>query len=334
VAENSGGPHTLKYGVTANHVLGLTVVLPDGEIVTLGSDAGGGPGLDLVGVFTGSEGTFGIATEIVVRLTRTPRAVRTFLGIYDSVDAASETVSAIIRAGIVPAAMELIDRLSIRAVEAHMKVGYPEDAEAVLLVELDGTELEVGPLAERVEEICRGSGAREVQVAADEETRARLWKGRKQALGAVGKICRAYYTHDGVVPRSKLPEALRRIYAIGERHGFRIAAICHAGDGNLHPLVLFDPDDPDEAARAKQAGEEILETCLDLGGTITGEHGVGLEKREMIGKLFSEDDLDQMRRVRAVFDPEGRANPDKIFPLGSGCGELRGARPPKTGGWV
>jgi len=334
VAENSGGPHTLRYGVTTNHVLGLELVLPSGELVRTGGPTGDGPGYDLTGLVVGCEGTFGIVTEVTVRLTPDPPAVRTFLGVYDTVDDASETVSALIRAGIVPAAMELIDNLAIRAVEAHLHVGFPEDAAAVLLIEIEGLEVELGPAAERIETLCRGHRAREVRVAEDEGTRQRLWKGRKQALGAIGKIARAYYTHDGVVPRSRLPEALRRTAEIGRRHGLRVAHVCHAGDGNLHPMLLYDPDSPDEVERVHAAGAEVLRACVELGGALTGEHGIGQEKRDCIGWLYDEHDLDQMRRVREVFDPDGRCNPGKIFPTGARCGEIVAARGAKTGGWL
>lgn len=334
VAENSGGPHTLKYGVTTNHVLGLEVVLPDGRLLHTGALRSQPDPLDLTGMFVGSEGTFGIATQVMVRLLTLPEAVRTFLAIYDTVEAASQTVSAILRAGIVPAAIELIDRLAIAAVEAHLKVGFPQDAAAVLLLEIEGIAAEQTVLAPRVIEICRQHGARRVDEAADEAQRLAFWKGRKQALGALGKLARAYYTHDGVVPRDRLPEALQAIAAIGQEFGLRIANVAHAGDGNLHPLLLFDPDDAGEVARVKQAGARILTVCLELGGALTGEHGIGLEKRELMQSAFSAADLDQMQRVRQVFDPAGLCNPGKLFPTGGACGEIGVARRDRTGGWV
>ncbi len=334
VAENSGGPHTLKYGVTTNHVLALTVVLPNGEVAHLGSITGDAPGLDLVGLFVGSEGTFGIATEITVRLLPAVESVRTFLAVYDSVAAASETVSAILRAGIVPAALELMDNAAIRAVEAHLKVGFPIDAAAVLLIEIEGRTDEQSLLAPRLLEICRSSGAREVQEAADELQRAALWKGRKQALGALGKLAPAYYTHDGVVPRSKLPQALEAIAEIGVRHRLRVANVCHAGDGNLHPLLLFDPDNHDEVGRVKAAGAEILALCVALGGALTGEHGIGLEKQQLMPLAFEPHELEQFERVRAVFDVEKLRNPGKLLPQGARCGEMLQARRLKHGGWL
>ncbi len=334
VAENSGGPHTLRHGVTTNHVLGLEVVLPSGELLRTGRPNGDAPGYDLTGLFVGSEGTFGIATEITVRLTPDPEGLRTFLAVYDDVQDASEAVGAVLRAGIVPAALELIDNLAIRAVESHLRVGFPLDAAAVLLIEIEGAEPELDPLAEDIVRICREQRAREIRKAADERTRAQLWKGRKHALGAVGKLAGAYYTHDGVVPRSRLPEALRRVSEIGSRHALRIANVCHAGDGNLHPLILYDPHDAREVERVRAAGAEILKLCVDLGGVLSGEHGIGHEKQDCMGWMFGPDDLDQMARVRRVFDPGERCNPGKVFPTGARCGEIAAVRATKTGGWV
>ncbi|ANM29407.1 hypothetical protein ABI59_07115 [Acidobacteria bacterium Mor1] len=334
IAENSGGPHTLKHGVTTNHVLALEVVLPDGEVLEIGHASGPAPGFDLTGLFVGSEGTFGIVTEATVRLIPQAAGVRTFLAVYDSIDDASETVSATLRAGIVPAAMELMDQLSIEAVESHLKVGFPRDAAAVLLIEIEGTPAELDALARRVVGICRENRCRDVQQARDEATRKRLWKGRKQALGAIGRIARSFYTHDGVVPRSKLPEMLRRIAAIGEKHGVRIANVCHAGDGNLHPMILFDPDDAEQCARVEAAGHDVLQTCVDLGGVLSGEHGIGQEKRNCMHWMFDEADLDQMRRVRQVFDPANLCNPGKVFPTGARCGEMLEHQARRTGGWL
>ncbi len=315
VAENSGGPHTLKYGVTTNHVLGLEVVLPTGEILRTGSLTGDAPGFDLTGLFTGTEGTTGIVTEATLRLTPNIQAVRTFLAVYDTVDDASETVSGVIREGIIPAAIELIDNLAIQAVEAHMKPGFPPDAAAVLLIEIDGIETELDAMAGAILAVCRANHCRDVQQARDEETRTKLWKGRKNALGALGKICKAYYTHDGVVPRSKLPEALRRIAEVAARNRLRIGNVCHAGDGSLHPVVLYDPKDAEELERAHRAGGELLKACLSLGGTLSGEHGIGLEKRDCMPWLFTPDDLDQFDRVRRAFDPKNLCNPGKKFPV-------------------
>ncbi|MGE0432971.1 MAG: FAD-binding oxidoreductase [Planctomycetota bacterium] len=331
VAENSGGPHTLKYGVTTNHILSLLVVLPDGTLLrTCCDDAG----YDLTGLFVGSEGTFGIATEIVVRLVPNPEAVRTLLAVFTTIDDASATVAGVIRAGVVPAAMELMDQLAIEAVERHIRAGFPTDAAAVLLIEIDGAAIELDDQAARIEAICRDNHARDVQHATDEATRAKLWKGRKQALGAMGKIAKAYYTHDGVVPPDRLPDALRGIADIARRHELRVANVCHAGDGNLHPLILYDPDNAAEVQRVHDAGSEILRLCVDLGGTLTGEHGIGVEKQDCMPWLFSDDDLDHMRRVRDVFDPQQICNPAKVFPTGAKCGEVRTARVLKTGGWL
>ena len=335
VAENSGGPHTLALGVTVNHVLGLQMVLPDGETLRTGSPVGDAPGFDLTGVIVGSEGTFGIVTEVTVRLVAEPAEVRTILVAFDDVDAASETVSDVIRSGLVPAAIELMDRLAVEAVERHLKVGYPSDAGAVLLIEIEGDGHEnLDARVEEIEAITARHGASASRRAADERERAALWRGRKQALGAVGKIARGYYTHDGVVPRSSLPEALRRIRALAEQHGLRVANVCHAGDGNLHPLLLFDPDDAAEVERVHACGSAILRVCLDLGGTLTGEHGVGMEKRELMSWLFDAPALDTLRRLRHAFDPQELANPAKVFPSGARCGEVTAARGARTGGWI
>jgi glycolate oxidase len=334
VAENSGGPHTLKYGVTTNHVLGLELVLPSGELLRTGGPGGDAAGYDLTGLVVGSEGTFGIVTEITVRLVPNAEAVRTFLAVYDSLSDACESVSAVIRHGIVPAAVELIDNLAIRAVEAHLAVGFPTDAAAVLLIEIDGPADELDAPARAILGICRAHGCRDVRQAGDEAARQRYWKGRKQALGALGKLSPAYYTHDGVVPRSRLPEALRRTVEIAGRHGLRIAHVCHAGDGNIHPLLLYDGDDPADVERVRAAGSEILRACTDLGGVLTGEHGIGQEKQACMSFMFDEHDLDQMQRVRRAFDPTDLCNPAKVFPTGARCGEIAGARAARMGGWV
>src|SRR5205823_4027322 len=277
VAENSGGAHCLKYGFTVNHVTGLTVVLSDGEIVHLGGKAVERPGYDLVGVFVGSEGTLGIATEITLRLVRKPEAVLTLLAAFESTDAAGGAVSGIISAGIVPAAVEMMDNLSIQAAEAAVHANYPLDAGAILLVELDGPRIEIEEQMALVEDICRGSGAASLRVAQSDEERVLMWKGRKSAFAAMGRISRDYYVQDGVIPRTALPRVLREIAALGERYGLRVANVFHAGDGNLHPLVLFDGAVPGQARRAEEMAGDILRACVDAGGSITGEHGVGLD---------------------------------------------------------
>ena len=326
VAENSGGPHTLKYGVTTNHVLGVELALPSGELVSLGGAVEDRPGYDLVGLVVGAEGTFGIVTRATLRLVRAPEAHRTLLAVFESIDAASEAVSGIIAAGIVPAALEMMDRLIIQAVEAAYRIGLPTDAGAVLLVELDGAAVGLDPQAERIAAVCRAAGVREIRVARDDAERAALWKCRKRAFGAVGRLAPNYCTQDGVVPRTRLPEIVRRIAAAAERHRLRIANVFHAGDGNIHPILLFDERDRDEVARVLAAGREILEACVALGGSLTGEHGIGVEKMAQMPLLFGPDDLRAMVRLRAVFDPEGRANPHKIFPDAKVCVETRTPR--------
>jgi glycolate oxidase len=278
VAENSGGPHTLKYGVTTNHVLGLKVVLPTGDIMHLGGPTLDTPGYDLTGLFVGSEGTFGIVTEITVRLMRKPEAVKTILGSFATIDDASNTVSGIIASGIVPAALEMMDNLTIQAVEAATGAGLPLDAGAVLLIELDGIAAGMEEDATRISEVCNQHGCLNVRVAKDEAERALLWKGRKEAFGAIGRLTPNYYTHDGVIPRTRLPEALQRLLAISRKYQLRIANVFHAGDGNLHPLVLYNEKDADELERTLKAGEDILRMCVELGGVLSGEHGIGLRR--------------------------------------------------------
>jgi glycolate oxidase len=326
VAENSGGPHTLKYGVTTNHVLGLELVLPDGDVVRLGSAAEERPGYDLVGLAVGAEGTFGVVTRATLRLTRAPEAYRTLLAVFESVDAASEAVSGIIASGIVPAALEMMDRLILGAVEAAYHLGLPTDAGAVLLVELDGPAVGLDDQMARVDSVCRAHGARELRVARDEHERAALWKARKRAFGAVGRLAPSYCTQDGVVPRTKVPDILRAIAGAAARHRLRIGNVFHAGDGNIHPILLFDERDADEVARVLAAGREILEACIALGGSVTGEHGIGVEKIGQMPLLFSPDDLLAMTALRAVFDPAQRANPHKIFPDAKVCVETRAPR--------
>ena len=326
VAENSGGPHTLKYGVTTNHVLGVELALPTGELVSLGGLVEDRPGYDLVGLCVGSEGTFGIVTRATLRLVRSPEAYKTLLAVFESVDAASEAVSGIIAAGIVPAALEMMDRLMLEAVEAAFRIGLPTDAGAVLLVELDGPSVGLDPQAASVAAVCRANQVREIRVARDDAERAALWKCRKRAFGAVGRLAPNYCTQDGVVPRTRVPDILRSIAAAGERHRVRIGNVFHAGDGNIHPILLFDERDPDEVARVLAAGREILEACVALGGSLTGEHGIGVEKIAQMPLLFAPDDLLAMTRLRAVFDPAGRANPHKIFPDAKVCVEARAPR--------
>jgi glycolate oxidase len=323
VANNSGGPHTLAYGVTTNHVLGVEVVLDDGQIVWLGGEVPDTPGYDLCGVFVGSEGTMGIVTKAAVRLMRTRESVRTLLAIFDQMDPATQTVVDITAAGIIPAALEMMDRITIEAVETGSPVGFPRDAEAVLLVEVEGLCEQTERSMHLVHEICESNGAREVRVAKDEAERQLLWKGRKGAFGAMGALAPNYYVQDGVVPRSKLPEMMRRVAAISKQFQLRIANVFHAGDGNLHPNILFDMRTPGEFERVVEAGAATLRACIELGGSITGEHGVGLEKKAYIGLLFNEADLEAMKRIRAVFDPDGRFNPAKLFPTPVSCGEVR-----------
>ena len=325
VATNSGGPHTLKYGVTTNHVLGFEMVLPDGEVVWLGTKPEGGEevdGYDLRGAVIGSEGMFGIVTKVLVRLVRAPQAYKTMLGVFESVDDASQTVSDIIASGIVPGALEMMDQLITQAVEAAYHFGFPLDAGAVLIVELDGLAAGLEKQAGRVIEICKSNRAREVRLAKDDDERALLWKCRKRAFGAIGRLSPNYLTQDGVVPRSKLPEIMRFIRATSEKYGLRIPNVFHAGDGNIHPLVLYDERDPDQVRRALAAGHDILEKCIELGGSVTGEHGIGVEKIDFMEKQFTKDDLDAMRALRRVFDPENRCNPHKMFPGSKRCADF------------
>jgi glycolate oxidase len=323
VANNSGGPHTLAYGVTTNHVLGIEIVLDSGEIVWLGGEVPDTPGYDLCGIFVGSEGTMGIVTKVAVRLMRTRESVRTLLAIFDQMDTATQTVVDITAAGIIPAALEMMDRTTIEAVETGSPVGFPRDAEAVLLVEVEGVREHTGESVNLVRAICQRNGAREVRVAKDDMERQLLWKGRKGAFGAMGALAPNYYVQDGVVPRSKLPEIMKRIAAISKQFNLRIANVFHAGDGNLHPNILFDMRTQGELDRVIEAGAATLRACVELGGSITGEHGVGIEKKAYIGLLFNEADLEAMKRVRRAFDPDNRFNPGKLFPTPASCGEVR-----------
>jgi glycolate oxidase len=331
VATNSGGPHCLLYGVTTAHVLALDVVLPDGSLARLGGLDADPAGYDLRGAFVGSEGTMGIATRIAVRLTPVPPAVRTLLADFITVDDAAATVSGVIAAGIVPAALEMMDAEITRAVEAYVHAGFPEDAAAVLLIEVDGLEDGTEEAARAVTEIALANGARRVRVAADAAERALLWKGRKSAFGAIARIAPNYYLHDAVVPRTRLVDVLRRVYDIAARHELRMMNVFHAGDGNLHPLIVFDRREPGVMERVLAAGAEIIEACVAAGGVLSGEHGIGLEKRDYMPLVFGADDLDAQARLRAAFDPEGVCNPQKVLPAGSRCGDIQNL---PEGAWI
>ena len=338
VATNSGGPHTLKYGVTVNHILAAEVVLPTGERVQFGSPCEDTPGYDLTGLFVGSEGTFGVVTKIWVRLSRDPVAYRTMLGVFDTVRTATEAISAIIGAGIVPAALEMMDNGIIEALEAAFHFGFPLDAGAVLLIEVDGLEVAVDGEAKRIVDLCKANGAREVRMANSPEERALLWKCRKQAFGAIGRLSPSYCTQDGVVPRTKLPEILDFILETSEKYKIRIVNVFHAGDGNIHPILLFDERDAAQTQRVIQAGDAILSKCIELGGSVTGEHGIGVEKISFMcppaeGEvphghapdehrhyLFTRVDIDVMSDIRKVFNPDGLCSPSKLLPTAGGCG--------------
>jgi glycolate oxidase len=315
VAENSGGPHCFKYGVTTNHVLGLTVVLPDGQVAKIGGKAPDVPGYDLTGVFVGSEGTFGICTEIVARIMRLPEGVKTLLAIYDSIEEGSETVSAIVAAGMVPATLEMMDQLVIKAVEESIHCGFPLDCATVLIIEVDGLKDDLEWQAKAISDLCRAHGAREVRVARDDAERAALWAGRRGAFGAVARITPSYLVCDGTVPRTALPKVLRKVAEVGKKYNLQIPNVFHAGDGNLHPLILFDWRDAEQKARVMKAGMEILELCVQMGGTISGEHGVGLEKIDAMRLVHGEAEIRSQLRVKKAFDPRNLANPGKMFPI-------------------
>jgi glycolate oxidase len=324
LAENSGGVHCLKYGFTTNHVMGAEVVLPDGSVAHIGGgkvpDA---PGYDLLGAFVGSEGTLGIATKITLRIVRKPESVRTLLAAFKDTEEAGEAVSGIIGEGIVPAAIEMMDALTIEAVEVAVHPGFPQ-AGAVLIVELDGPDAEVADQFERVIKICEEANASEIRVAEDDEQRALFWKGRKAAFGAMGRISNDYYVQDSVVPRTELGPVLKKISELSEKHGLRVANVFHAGDGNLHPLVLYDNDTPGEAERAEELAGEIVFACLEHGGSLTGEHGIGEDKKKYMPKMFTTDDMNVMQLLRCAFDPHQISNPGKIFPTPRLCGERPG----------
>jgi glycolate oxidase len=331
VATNSGGPHCLAYGVTSTHVLAVEVVLPDGEVTVLGGVDPEPVGLDLRGAFIGGEGTLGIATRIAVRLTPNPVAVSTMLFDFGDVASGATTVSAIIAAGIVPAAIEMMDALITKAVEDFVHAGFPTDAAAVLLVEVDGLPAGVEAAVERVTEIALAHGARSVRVATDLAERLLIWKGRKNAFGAIARIKPNYYLHDTVVPRARLVEVLSQVYEIAARHELLVMNVFHAGDGNLHPLLVFDKREPGVAERVLAAGQEIVQVSVAAGGVLSGEHGIGIAKRDYMPLLFSEADLHAQDRLRRAFDPDGVANPDKVLPAGSRCADLQQV---PAGAWI
>ncbi|MBM3262794.1 MAG: FAD-binding protein [candidate division Zixibacteria bacterium] len=319
IAENSGGPHTLKYGVTTNHTLGIEVVLPDGQVVWLGGKTDDTPGYDLRGVVIGSEGMLGIVTRAYVRLTRLPQTYRTFLVVYDDVRDASNTVAGLIAASIVPAALEMLDKVVIGAVEAAFHFGFPLDAEAVLIIELDGLEAGIDTQAGRVREVCQANHARDIRMAKDDQERTLLWTSRKRAFGALGRLSPSYYTQDGVVPRTKLPEIMKVIEETRKKYNLMIGNVFHAGDGNIHPCIAYDERDPEQTKKAVDASGEILKACVEMGGSITGEHGIGIEKVNFMPLIFTDDDLDAMESLKQVFDAKGLCNPGKVFPTNRSC---------------
>jgi glycolate oxidase len=322
VATNSGGPHTLKYGVTVNHILGLEMVMPDGRVLTVGGPMEDTPGLDLTGAIVGNEGTFGIVTKVWVRITRNPEAYRTLLGVFSTIDQATNTISEIIGSGIVPAALEMLDNTIIQAVEAAFKLGFPLDAAALLIMEVDGHEAGLQDEADRMESIALKAGASEVRKANTEAERMSLWKARKQAFGTIGRLgYPSYCTQDGVVPRTKLPEIMRHIQAVAKKYAVGIANVFHAGDGNIHPVLMFDERDPEQVKKVLAASAEILDECIRLGGSVTGEHGIGVEKLDFMPKLFTQDDLAFFVRLRTVFNPTNRCSPNKMLPTAGGCAE-------------
>jgi glycolate oxidase len=323
VAENAGGPHTLAYGVTTNHVLGLEAVLPDGTTITTGGAAPDLPGYDLTGLLTGSEGTMALVTKITVRLMHQPELVKTILAIYDTADDCADTVAQITARAITPAALEMLDGVMLRMVEEATHAGYPMDAAAVLLIELEGLREAVEEQVQQIKDACVLCRAREVRVARSAAERELLWKGRKNAFGAVGRVSPSYYVQDGVVPRTKVAPTLRYIQKVSEKYGLTISNIFHAGDGNMHPIILFNHHKAGELERAKAAGDEILRFCVAEGGSITGEHGVGMEKMELIAEQFPDDSLEMIRRFKNLFDPACRLNPGKMLPTGKGCMEIR-----------
>jgi glycolate oxidase len=324
VAENSGGPHTLLHGVTVNHVTGVEVVMPDGEIVQFGGKAAESYGYDMTGFFVGTEGTIGITTAITVKLLRKPEAVATLLGVFATIADAAQTVAAITAVGITPAALEMLDGWTLRTIEAFCHAGYPLDAGAVLLIELEGLREAVEEQKVAVRDVCLQQNAREVRIAKDDDERALLWKGRKMAFGALGRVAPSYYTQDGVVPRSQIPAVLEHIGNVSKKYDLIIGNIFHAGDGNLHPLIMFDIRDADQFERTLAASRDILQFCIEVGGSITGEHGVGMEKRDMMRQLFTEEELDVMISLRNAFNGDEVLNPEKILPAPRMCREMLG----------
>ncbi len=325
VAENAGGPHTLAYGVTTNHVLGLEAILPGGEVFQTGGKEQDLPGYDLTGLLTGSEGTMALVTKVIIRLMRQPEVVKTILAVYDSTDDAGQTVAEITARAITPVAVEMLDGVMLRMVEEATHAGYPMDAAAVLLIELEGLTEAVEEQVEQIRTACTSCHAREFRVARSAEERDLLWKGRKNAFGAVGRVSPFYYVQDGVVPRTKIAPTLRHIGEVAAKYGLTISNIFHAGDGNMHPIILFDARKPGDLKKAQDAGEDILNYCISVGGSITGEHGVGMEKMDLMTNLFSEETLDMMGRFKNLFDPDGQLNPGKMLPTGRGCMEIRQA---------
>jgi glycolate oxidase len=323
VAENAGGPHTLAYGVTTNHVLGLQAVLPDGSVIETGGLETDLPGYDLTGLLTGSEGTMALVTKVIIRLMRQPEVVKTILAVYDSAEDCGRTVAEITARAITPVAVEMLDGVMLRMVEEATHAGYPMDAAAVLLIELEGLQEAVEEQVEQVRDACTSCRAREFRVARSAEERDLLWKGRKNAFGAVGRVSPFYYVQDGVVPRTQIAPTLCYIQEVSEKYGLKISNIFHAGDGNMHPIILFDARKPGDLGKARKAGEDILNFCISVGGSITGEHGVGMEKMELMANLFSEETLDVMGRFKSLFDPDCRLNPGKVLPTGRGCMEIR-----------
>jgi glycolate oxidase len=323
VGENAGGPHTLMYGVTTNHVLGLEIVTPDGEILEIGGWTQDTPGYDLTGLLIGSEGTLCIVTKVVVRIVHQPETIKTMVAVFDTMDDSSNTVSEIIATGVIPSAIEMMDRMILQAVEADTHAGYPMDAAAVLLMEAEGLREDVAEQIERIVSICNKHHARVVRIAQDEVERQLLWAGRKNAFGAVGRISPEFYVQDGVVPRTRLPYVLRRVSEICDSYGLRVGNVFHAGDGNLHPLILFDSQIPGEVERVRQAGREILQVCAEVGGTISGEHGIGVEKQEEMALIFNETDLRIMQQVRLAWNPRQLFNPGKLFPQPGRCADIK-----------
>jgi glycolate oxidase len=322
VAENSGGVHCLKYGLTTNNLLGVEMVLMDGEIVRLGGKHLDSGGYDLLGIVTGSEGLLGVITEVTVRILRAPATARALLIGFPSSETAGDCVAEIIGAGIIPGGMEMMDKLAIHAAEAFVNAGYPMDAEALLIVELDGPEIEVDELIGRVEAIARDNKAQSVRISNSEDERQTFWAGRKAAFPAVGRISPDYYCMDGTIPRHRLSEVLTRMNELSDRYGLRVANVFHAGDGNLHPLILYDANKPGELEKAEEFGADVLKLCVEVGGVLTGEHGVGVEKRDLMGEMFTEIDLNQQQRVKCAFDPTQQLNPGKVFPTLHRCAEL------------